>query len=410
MSDGVLQGSLGAFKLSDVLTFLNASKKTGTLTLISGRRSSFVLFTNGSVVFAGSDQEKLRLSAILLRKRRITKEQHSRIDTLMKSAHGRFGELAIEEGLFNEERLRDFLKVQVSEVIYDAFVWDNGHFTFHEQVEMPPYAVTISIDLANLMMEGARRIEQWEEAARLLPDSSIVFRVVSTPKDDKITLTADEWHVLFLINGQRTLDELVRDTELDPLDVYRIVYGLHASKLIEAFTPTPSLNDTNRVAGGGTAPAAQDDTMRQQEEMPWQQGDATFRDAPIAPAAQADDTSLLITDEKRLSYSEVVRPVVAQLTIADGLSGGTVIPLTGDEYTIGRLSENTIHLSDLGVSGHHARIFRAIDGYVIEDLKSRNGTWVNGTRIFHATLQHGDLVRVGATDLKYEVLYDSPRS
>ena len=46
--------------------------------------------------------------------------------------------------------------------------------------------------------------------------------------------------------------------------------------------------------------------------------------------------------------------------------------------------------SDLGISGHHARIFRGPEGYVIEDLKSRNGTWLNGTRVFHSILQNGD--------------------
>jgi hypothetical protein len=406
MREGVLNGSLVAFKLPDVLTFLSASKKTGTLRLTSGDRTSRVLFSGGSVIFAASDQQKLRLGAILLSKKRITKEQHARIEALMRSAQGRFGELAIEEGLFNEERLHDFLKVQSSEVIYDAFIWHDGEFEFYEELEMPEYAVTISIDLANLIMEGARRIAQWEEADRLLPDDAVIFRVVSAPKDDKITLTADEWQVLFLVNGQRTLNELVRDSEQDALEVYRIVYGLQANKLIEPFSPTPSLNDTNRVTGSGATPVVQDDTVREaeEEETPWAAADATVREAPVP---DADDTSLLITDQRRLSYSEVVRPVVAQLTIADGVSGGTVIPLTADEYTIGRLRENTIHLSDLGVSGHHARIFRAIDGYVIEDMKSRNGTWVNGTRVFHATLQNGDILRLGATDLKYEVLYDS---
>ncbi len=400
MGEAVLQGSLGSFKLPDLLTFLGASKKTGTLTLTGDGRMSHVLFSAGSVVFAGSDQEKLRLSSILLRKKRITREQHSRIDALMRRERGRFGELAVDEGLLTEDQLRDFLKVQVSEVIYDAFVWHGGGFMFSDELQMPSYAVTISVDLPNLIMEGARRIEQWEECERLLPDSSVVFRVVSAPKDDKITLTTGEWKILFLINGQRTLDDLVRDSEEDQLEVYRIVFGLHANKLIEAIKPSPSLNDTSGLSSTGPARVAQDETVRQSE--PVFQGDATVREA-----GGSDDTSLLTSDEARLSYSDVVKPVVAQLTLADGVSGGSVIPLTEDEYTVGRLRDNTIHLSDLGVSGHHARIFRSSEGYVIEDLKSRNGVWVNGTRIFHATLQNGDILRLGATDLKYEVLFDA---
>ena len=91
-----------------------------------------------------------------------------------------------------------------------------------------------------------------------------------------------------------------------------------------------------------------------------------------------------------------------------GESAGTVIPLVEIEYRIGRHRENQIQLNDLGVSAHHARIFRGPDGYVVEDLKSRNGTWVNGTRVFHSILNSGDEVRIGATDLRYETLFDAP--
>src|SRR5207245_11260967 len=100
-----------------------------------------------------------------------------------------------------------------SEVIYDAVVWQMGAFAFYDGIDLPPNAVTISIDLSNLIMEGARRISEWEECLRLLPDSSVVFRVADDPDTEKITLSLDEWKILFLINGQRTSQELCRDTD-----------------------------------------------------------------------------------------------------------------------------------------------------------------------------------------------------
>jgi pSer/pThr/pTyr-binding forkhead associated (FHA) protein len=90
-----------------------------------------------------------------------------------------------------------------------------------------------------------------------------------------------------------------------------------------------------------------------------------------------------------------------------GEEAGTVIPLVESEYNIGRQRDNQIQLNDLGVSARHARIFRGPEGYVVEDLKSRNGTWLNGTRIFHSILRNADEIRVGATDIRYEVLFDA---
>jgi hypothetical protein len=392
MNDPSLRGSLTSFRLPDVLTFLASARKNGTLTLTSGGNESIVYYDNGSVVYAGSNQESLRLSAVLLRKKKISTVQRDAIDTLMHAEGGRFGQIAVQQGMLTDEQLRDFLKVQVSEIIYDSFVWPGGMFAFIDDTVLPPYAVTIAVDLSNLIMEGARRIEEWEECVRLLPDSSVVFKVVSNPDAEKITLSLDEWKILFLINGRRKLGELAKDADEEPLHVYRVVYGLFGNKLIEVVTPSP--DDTNR-----TKPATTllEETMRQQPAT--FSSDSTVREV-------ADDTNLLVSTGAKLSYKDVVKPMIAQLTITTGDDAGLMFPLTEPEYLIGRQRDNQISLADLGVSGHHIRIYRGPDGYAIEDLKSRNGTWLNGARTFHSLLKHGDEIRIGATEMRYEILYD----
>jgi hypothetical protein len=394
MSEAVLQGDLAAFRLPAVLTFLSNGRKSGTLTLTLSEKEALLFFEDGALVFAGSNQESFRLGAILLRKKKITKEQGARLDELMLREGGQYGELAVQENVLTEEQLRDFLKVQVSEIVYDAFVWDGGAFSFSQGTSLPPWAVTITIDLPNLIMEGARRIEEWEQCLRLLPDRSIVFRVVATPRDEKITLTVDEWKILFLINGQRTLGDLCTDTD-DPLRVYRVIYGLYSNKLIEkARGPRSETGSTGRHE----AIPAVDDTVRQ--TSPLFGAESTLRETPD------DDTSLLVSTEGRLAYEDVVNPTIAQLRFDSDEPPARVIALTELEYLVGRHRDNAIQVSDLGVSGFHARIYRSAEGYVIEDLKSRNGTWVNNARIFEATLADGDRVHLGSTDLVYEVLFE----
>lgn len=395
MADAVLSGSLAAFKLPEVLTFLSSTRKSGTLTLANGERESYLFFDQGSLIYAGSNQEQFRLGFILLRKKKITREQRDAIDALMQREGGRFGQLAVAQGLLTEAQLRDFLKVQVSEIVYDCFVWDGGTFRFAEENRLPSHAVTISIDLTNLIMEGARRIDEWEQCLRLLPDKNAVFRVVATPRDEKISLTADEWKILFLINTSRTLEELCHDAEEDPFHVYRVIYGLLSNQLIETIPREVLSVDDTQGGALGKPTASGDATMRQ--ASPVFGGDSTVREAD-------DDTSLLVSSEARLSYSDVVRPIIAQILIVTGEGHGKVFPLTDSEYLVGRHRDNTIVLADLGVSSFHARIYLGTEGYVIEDLKSRNGTWLNGTRVYHATLAHGDKVHLGATDLVYEVI------
>jgi hypothetical protein len=397
MESPVLTGSLSAFALPEVLTFLSTGHKSGTLTLSYAEREAWLFFDDGALVHAGSNQEQFRLGSILSRKKKISREDRERIDDVMRRDGGRFGQLAIQQGVLTEAQLSDFLKIQVSEIVYDAFVWSGGQFSFVPQTSLPSHAVTISINLPNLIMEGARRIDEWEQCVKLLPDSAATYRVVSAPHDDQIVLTADEWKVLFLINGVRTLEELCHDAEEDPFHVYRVVYGLLANKLIELAPRAEP--DPNETAGPGAVishPSA-DETLRQ--------GSPRFGAESTVHDGANDDTSLLLSSEARLSYSDVVRPTIAQLTVQSGDGAGTVIPLTDPEYLIGRHRDNDIRFGDLGVSGFHARIYRGTEGYVVEDLKSRNGVWLNGTRVFHATLNSGDRVHMGSIDLVYEVLF-----
>ena len=371
MADSVLTGSLGAFKLADVLTLLSMARKSGMLALTSDTRTATIAFMNGSAVHASSNQERLRLSALLLRKRSIAPDQFQKIDALMRGEGGRFGRIAVEQGLTSEEHLRDWLKMQVAEVLFDAFVWTSGSFVFSDQLELPEHAVTIAVDLPNLIMEGARRIEEWTHVHQLLPDSSTVFHVVAAPRDDKITLTSDEWKILFLINGQRTLDDLVRDADGDALHVYRVIYGLAANQLIEPVSAAPS-HPADRT----------EDTLRQTAPI-------FHNELTLPEQSLGEETSFLSPDTK---------PPAARLVMPNG-----IVELTDSEYLVGRQRDNTIHIDALGVSGYHARIYRSGDSYVIEDMKSRNGTWINDLRVARATLKNGDAVRLGATEMRFEM-------
>src|SRR5215212_1181202 len=143
MTTPSLQGSLASFKLPEVLTFLHATRKSGTLTLTVESRESWLFFDSGALIYAGSNQEQFRLGAILLRKKHISRDDTVRVDDLMRREGGRFGQIAIKEGILTSAQLQDALKVQVSEIVYDCFVWNGGNFAFSEETKLPPHAVTI---------------------------------------------------------------------------------------------------------------------------------------------------------------------------------------------------------------------------------------------------------------------------
>jgi hypothetical protein len=87
---------------------------------------------------------------------------------------------------------------------------------------------------------------------------------------------------------------------------------------------------------------------------------------------------------------------------AIAMPDGQRIALTSDTSNIGRLPDCTIHLSDPQSSRYHAEIRAGHDGFRVVDLKSTNGTYVNGTAISEQLLRDGDEIRIGSTAMRFE--------
>jgi len=83
-------------------------------------------------------------------------------------------------------------------------------------------------------------------------------------------------------------------------------------------------------------------------------------------------------------------------------------PLVAEETSIGRKPENSIHIDNLAVSGHHARVLKIGSKVILEDLGSTNGTLVNHKQITKHILNHGDSILIGKHTLTYVQIEDSP--
>jgi pSer/pThr/pTyr-binding forkhead associated (FHA) protein len=377
-----LQGTLKFFKLSELLNFLNIGQKTGTLNVSVGQKLADIYFDSGSVVYAVSNQEKYRLGSVMIRKKKIDEQVWKKLENLMLQQGEKFGKVAVEEQVITESELHDFLKIQVSEIIYDCFTWNHGKFTFVDVMQLPPHAVTISIDHANLIMEGARRITEIGYFAQNLPQKTSVLRTIGDPSNqEKINLTLEEWKILFLIDGKRTLDDVSNECSENLLDVYRLLYGLFANKLVEV--------------------------IPEEELIVHEMREESRRPVAVSPTSKfKQDTRLLISTTAGLTYKDVLKVTLARLTLKKADNDKKTFPLIEQEYYIGRQLGNQIHISDPSISNVHARIFKGPEGYVLEDLNSRNGTFVNGARIDRKLLHENDAVRLGNSNFIYNIMYE----
>ncbi len=92
-----------------------------------------------------------------------------------------------------------------------------------------------------------------------------------------------------------------------------------------------------------------------------------------------------------------------KLVVTEGPLTGTVIPLNTAQVTIGRAPDSTIVIDDDYASSRHARVYPSEGAWVVEDLGSTNGTWIDRTRITTPTvLPVGVPLRVGRTTLQLQ--------
>jgi pSer/pThr/pTyr-binding forkhead associated (FHA) protein len=95
------------------------------------------------------------------------------------------------------------------------------------------------------------------------------------------------------------------------------------------------------------------------------------------------------------------RPTAVLVIRAGGGREGELVDLDTDLLTIGRNPENQLFLDDVTVSRQHARVIRDATGFVIEDLNSLNGTYVNRRRVERHHLSDGDELQIGKYKLGF---------
>ena len=120
------------------------------------------------------------------------------------------------------------------------------------------------------------------------------------------------------------------------------------------------------------------------------------RRSPVTPAPDPGVTP------PAAATTPMPRAAMPSLVFVNGPHVGQSIALLPTTLTIGREHDNNVEIKDPEVARYHARIMNERGNYVVEDLDSSTGTWVNEQRAHRATLTHGDVIRVGQTELAFD--------
>jgi hypothetical protein len=200
-----IEGPLRELGLPDVFQLLDLSRKTGLLHVRSQLRDDegHVYFDGGRVV-----QANLR-----------SKPQPP-----------------VDSASLSEREVERRLRGQIETAVYDMMAWREGFFSFEERALTDvPSESRVKIATESLLMESARRIDEWSRIADKVPHLLVVPVLAEVPPDHEthLDLLPHEWEVLSMIDGNRDLRAIASALGQAEFDAAKIVYGLVTTGVVE---------------------------------------------------------------------------------------------------------------------------------------------------------------------------------
>jgi hypothetical protein len=192
------QGSIQELPVPDIIQLVSVSGKTGMFMLVRGSERGYIFLKSGRIV------------------------------------HAELGGLTGEEA------------------VYALAIWSTGDFQFTPGKEVD----TVTIDKTNtsLLMEAARRLDEWKVLARKIPGVDYVPVLKSRDAGEPVSLSPPEWNLVTRIDGVRTVEELARANGSNSFDTAKVLYGLVTADLI-VMRPRDSISKSAHPFAA-TAPAA----------------------------------------------------------------------------------------------------------------------------------------------------------
>lgn len=230
-----LEGSLDAFSLPDVFQLLSFTKKTGGLHLASDGSDGVVFFAAGQVTGASADSSRLPLARRLVGSGVVTDEALVAAIAAVTEGETLGVVRALHEaGAVDEDLLRQAATDQPVDAVFDLLRWRTGDFAFVMD-EPNPDDVGVSLSIESVLGDAEARKSTWEAVSEVVPSSKAVPTMPVALGSDPV-VSRDEWSLLALVDGRRTVGKLVDLAGSGQYAVVSTLAGLVQRGLLEVLS------------------------------------------------------------------------------------------------------------------------------------------------------------------------------
>jgi hypothetical protein len=235
-----LKGNLRDFSTTQLLNLIHLARKTGALTLQVQPGVTTLFFREGKLVYTTTSGRDGHLASVLARAGKLRKDQAKIIRARSKDQTDKeLGMLLISAKHVTQKDIVTSIRSDFLETVYGLFTWSDGLFHFEPNQLPAEDAITVPIDLENIILEGSRRVKEWERLQDELPDLNLALKFTDRPQAQlrNINLSVDEWRVISYINPRNSIKRIAQRIGMDDFQIRKIIYGLLQAGLVEMIEP-----------------------------------------------------------------------------------------------------------------------------------------------------------------------------
>jgi Domain of unknown function (DUF4388) len=216
----MFSGIIADGTLLEFFNFLGENNRNGVLVILSNNIKNSIFFKGGHIRFSTSTSKENRLGEIFFRFGMVTKAD---LVKALSDKSMRLGERLIKNEVINIADLYKAIKLQIEEICYSSFLFQDGSFYFYELVNDDLIPSNINIPIRHILFEGVRRMDEMTYFKKKLPSPEVVLAI--NPDASVTGLTEIEVSTFKMIDGKSSLRDLSRKNGLGLFETTKIVFN-----------------------------------------------------------------------------------------------------------------------------------------------------------------------------------------
>jgi uncharacterized protein DUF4388 len=234
--------------VSDLLQFLAAARKSGTLKVARAAIVKEIVLENGVIVGSRSNDPRELIGQVLLHYGKIGEDQLKAAMEVHRQSGDRLGNILSAQGIVSAADVVYALRMRTLDIIYDLFLWEEATFEFFDGEPLPSDVIRIQVEAQSVIMEGIYRIDEWSRYRVVIPSDRTFFEL-NPGWTKSLDGSKEVREVLYHVEKRMTLAEISYNMHTSLFHACALLFDLVEKGVIVVAGEAPT---TSAAKSGGT--------------------------------------------------------------------------------------------------------------------------------------------------------------